>query len=522
MMSTNEDRDTEAQREHVPQTSPAETRDNEQSPAEQNASTDDGILSEKYPLSELEKGLVGWDSQDDPTNPRNLTDFRKWCIISFIGAITFLSTLSSSMYAPGISFVNKDLHNSSRILGSWSISIFLLGYSLGPLFLSPLSEIYGRRIVLNLANIFFCAFTLGCALAPNLGSLITMRLLAGLGGSACLTLGAGVISDLFLREQRGRAMSMYSLGVMFGPVLGPICGGFIAQRAGWRWDLWVLFIAGCIITGGIVIFNRETNPVVLLEWKTRRLRSELGRSDLQNILTYKTGEPLLSRCDVLKRGIIRPLKLLFTSPIVFVLSLYISFVFGLLFLLFTTITQLFIQVYDWSPEICGLAYIGVGIGFFIGISFVAKTSDTTVISLTRKNNGVYEPEMRLPSCVFFGLLIPISLFWYGWSSYKRTHWIVPIIGLLPFGAGMMGIFAPVQIYLVDSFPQHAASALAAMTFLRCLFGSVLPLAGPSMYESLGLGWGNSLLGFVSIAMIPFPALIYKYGGNVRRKWPVNL
>jgi MFS family permease len=100
----------------------------------------------------------------------------------------------------------------------------LITNQLGPLFLSPLSEIYGRRILLNLANIFFCAFTLGCALAPNLGGLITMRLLAGLGGSACLTLGAGVISDLFLREQRGRAMSMYSLGVMFGPVFGPICG----------------------------------------------------------------------------------------------------------------------------------------------------------------------------------------------------------------------------------------------------------------------------------------------------------
>lgn len=248
-----------------------------------------------------------------------------------------------------------------------------------------------------------------------------MRLLAGLGGSACLTLGAGVISDLFLREQRGRAMSMYSLGVMFGPVIGPICGGFIAQRTGWRWDLWVLFIAGCIITGGIIIFTIETNPVVLLEWKTKRLRSELGRPDLQNILTYKPGEPLLTRYDVLKRGIIRPLKLLFKSPIVFLLSLYISFVFGLLFLLFTTITQLFIQVYNWSPEICGLAYIGVGIGFFIGISFVAKTSDTTVVSLTRKNNGVYEPEMRLPSCVFFGLLIPISLFWYATPTTRRYN-----------------------------------------------------------------------------------------------------
>jgi multidrug resistance protein len=275
-----------------------------------------------------------------------------------------------------------------------------------------LSEIYGRRIILNLSKIFFCAFNLGSALAPNLTSLIVMRLLAGLGGSACLTLGAGVISDLFMAEQRGKAMSMYSLGVMFGPVLGPICGGFIAQRAGWRWDFWVLLTAGSIITGGIIIFNRETNPVVLLDWKTRRLRKELGRPELQNILTYKKDASLLSRRNVLKRGIIRPLKLLFTSPIVFLLSLYISFVFGLLFLLFTTITQLFIQVYGWSPEICGLAYVGVGIGFFIGISFVAKTSDTTVISLTKKNKGVYEPEMRLPACVFFGLLIPISLFWF--------------------------------------------------------------------------------------------------------------
>ncbi|KAH8745545.1 major facilitator superfamily domain-containing protein [Diaporthe sp. PMI_573] len=508
--------DPEAQRDDVPESSSAEIGDDHERDKKAE------LLPEKHPLSELEKGLVGWDSHDDPSNPRNFTDTRKWCAIGFIGGITFLSNLSSSAFAPGISFVNKDFNNSSQILGSLSISIFVLGYSIGPLFLSPLSEIYGRRIVLNLSNIVFCAFNLGCALAPNLAGLIVMRLLAGVGGSACLTLGAGIISDLFMAQQRGRAMSMYSLGVMFGPVIGPICGGFIAQRAGWRWNFWVLLIAGSIMTGGIIIFNRETNPVVLLDWKTKRLRKEFGRPELRNILTYEADATSLRRGNVLKRGIVRPLKLLFTSPIVFLLSLYISFVFGLLFLLFTTITQLFIQVYGWSPEICGLAYIGPGIGFFIGISFVAKTSDTTVVRLTKKNKGVYEPEMRLPACAFFGLLIPISLFWYGWSSYKHAHWIVPIIGLLPFGTGMMGVFAPVQIYLVDSFPQYAASALAALTFLRCLFGSMLPLAGPSMYASLGLGWGNSLLGFVAVAMIPFPALIYKYGGYIRKKWPVNL
>lgn len=239
-----------------------------------------------------------------------------------------------------------------------------------------------------------------------------MRLLAGTGGSACLTIGAGVISDLFLPQQRGKAMAMYSLGVLWGPVLGPIVGGFIAQRAGWRWDFWVVFIASVVLTTGIILLNRETNHTVLVEWKTAKLRKELNRPELKNAYTHDKDANALQRRNILKQGIIRPLKLLFTSPIVFLLALYMSFVFGLLFLLFTTITQVYIQTYGWSPELCGLAYLGVGLGFFCGIIFVAKTSDATIIRLTKRNNGIYEPEMRLPTCVFFGFLIPISFFWY--------------------------------------------------------------------------------------------------------------
>lgn len=239
-----------------------------------------------------------------------------------------------------------------------------------------------------------------------------MRLIAGIGGSACLTIGSGVISDLFPTEQRGKAVAMYSLGILFGPVLAPIIGGFIAQRAGWRWDFWVVLIVGCSLTLGIFILLRETNPVVLLNWKTIRLQKEMNRPELQNIITHQRDASTLSRRHILKQGIIRPLKLLFKSPIVFLLSLYVSFVFGLLFLLFTTITQVYIQTYGWSPEICGLAYLGVGLGNMMGIAFVAKTSDATILRLAKKNNNVYEPEMRLPTCVFFGFLIPISFFWY--------------------------------------------------------------------------------------------------------------
>ncbi|KAJ4354355.1 uncharacterized protein N0V89_006090 [Didymosphaeria variabile] len=479
------------------------------------------LAPEVFPLMDLENNLVGWDFQDDPLNPRNFPENRKWFIMTLISAITFLCPLTSSIFAPAVSFMNADFHNTSQILGAFAVSVFVLGFAVGPLLLGPLSEIYGRRIVLNGANVIFCAFDLGCALAPNLSALIVMRFLGGVGGSACLTVGSGVIADLFPAEQRGKAMAVYSTGILFGPVLGPILGGFIAQQAGWRWVFWVVFIASCCIASGLFILYRETNHVVILDWKTAKLRKEMNRPELQNVMTYQKDAAARSPATVLKQGIIRPLKMLTRSPIVFFLSIYVAFIFGLLYLLFTTITEVYITTYGWSPQLCGLAYLGLGVGFFVGLIFVARTSDATIIKLTKKH-GVYEPEYRLAPCLMFGFFIPISFFWYGWCAYYKVHWIVPIIGLIPFGFGSMGVFMPIQTYMVDSYPQYAASAMAAMTCVRMLFGAVLPLAGPSMYRSLGLGWGNSLLGFVAVGMIPVPALIFKYGTQLRKKSPLKL
>jgi len=100
--------------------------------------------------------------------------------------------------------------------------------------------------------------------------------------------------------------------------------------------------------------------------------------------------------------------------------------------------------------------------------------------------------------------------------------VVPIIGLIPFGFGMMGIFIPIQTYIIDAFPSFAASGMAALTVSRSLFGAFLPLAGPTMYAKLGLGWGNSILGFIALGLIPAPALIFKFGGAIRKKYPVTL
>ncbi|KAK6386870.1 hypothetical protein LTS17_000134 [Exophiala oligosperma] len=474
----------------------------------------------ELPLTDLDHGIVGWEGPDDPENPLNFAWRRKMLLLLLTSAMSFVSPLASSMFAPAAGFMAREFDVKQQTLLAFSVSVYVLGYAFGPLVLAPMSEICGRRIVLTCTNIFFVAWQIGCARAPNIGLLVFSRFMAGIGGSGCLTVGAGLIADMFPVAQRGMATSIWSAGPLFGPVVGPICGGFIAQQAGWRWVFWVLLIAGGVATVGIELLNKETYARVLIRWKTQRLAKELGRNDLISWYDRETGP--VSPQHALRIGMLRPLQMLVKSPIVFVLSLYMSIAYGLMYLLFTTITEVFEGQYKWSPQMTGLAYLGLGIGFFIGAAIVALSSDRMVVRLMERNGGEFQPEMRMPLMIFFACFIPISFFWYGWAADKKVQWIVPIIGLAPFGFGMIGIFLPIQTYLIDCYPTYAASAVATLTATRSLVGAVLPLAGSPMYKSLTLGWGNSLLGFIALACIPIPLVLERFGKRIREKSTLKL
>ncbi|CRK33581.1 hypothetical protein BN1708_006078 [Verticillium longisporum] len=463
------------------------------------------------PVSDLDNGVVGWESQDDPEMPMNFSAKRKWTIVGFVAAITFLTPFASTILAPAIGFLAEDFSGNGEAdltMASFPISIYLLGYAVGPLFLSPLSEIYGRHIVLSSANAFFCVWLIGCALAPSLNALIVFRFLTGVGGSGCLTIGGGIIADIIPVHQRGRAITIWMLGPLIGPTIGPLIGAFVAQDIGWRWTGWIVLAASVPMVVAIAILSQETNARVLIQRKTDRLRIELNRPDLRSVYVDANAAPQ-SKSMVLARGLTRPLKMLFLSPLLFSLSLYIAFCYGVLYLLFNTIPLVFQDQYGFS---LGMT---MGIGYGVSLALFNYISDRTVIRLTAANHGVYEPEMRLPDCVYFACLLPLTFFWYGWSAYAQVHWISPILSLLPFGLGLVGVWQPIQAYIIDAFPEYAASALAAFTVFRSVVAAFLPLAGPKMYDALGLGWGNSLLGFVAIALIPVPALICKYGARFR-------
>lgn len=265
-----------------------------------------------------------------------------------------------------------------------------------------------------------------------------------------------------------------------------------------------------------LILMRETYEPVLLKRKAARLRKDTGDTTLQ----ARTYNKDLTTQQILLRATIRPTKMLIFSPIVLLLSIYSAFIFGLIYLLFTTFPAVFEETYGFSLGISGLSYLGLGLGLFIAIVIFGVLSDKI---LHQPRGGTVErPELRLILMMWAAPIMPIGFFWYGWSADQHTHWIVPILGTFFIGLSMFLVMLPVQIYLVDAFgSEAAASALAANTVLRNLAGAFLPLAGPSLYANLGLGWGNSLLAFIGIAFIPIPVLFYRYGERLRTRYVVN-
>jgi hypothetical protein len=254
---------------------------------------------------------------------------------------------------------------------------------------------------------------------------------------------------------------------------------------------------------------RESYAPVILERKTKRLRKETGNMNLRSAL-----EPEIKGKEYFIEAIDRPMRMLILSPVVLSLSSYIGFCFGCMYLMFTTYSYVFSEVYHFSIGTDGLTFLGMGTGSLTALLLMGLFSDR--ILALRAHGGEMKPEYRLIPMLPGAFFIPVGFFWYGWSVEEKTHWIVPILGTVLIGFGFLIITFTVQMYLVDAFTQYSASALAASTLLRSLMGALLPLAGRSMYNALGYGWGNSLLGFLTAAMLPIPWLLLKYGERLRK------
>ncbi|RKU46752.1 hypothetical protein DL546_004383 [Coniochaeta pulveracea] len=474
-----------------------------------------GADIEKDPPDPRDPNLVCW-APNDPDNPKTWAFKKKWAAVLVVSCFTFISPVSSTMIAPSITAIGRDLHIDSQIQQALTLSIFLLAYAVGPLFLGPLSEMYGRVPVLQLMNLVYLFFNLGCGLAKTKAQMIVFRFFAGLGGSVSLAIGGGVLGDLFTAEQRGRAMSLYSLMPLMGPAIGPIAGAFVTQRTTWRWIFYATTIADAVIQVAGLFWLQETYAPVLLQRRRDRLIKETGNTAL-----HTEFDSDITFAKKLGTAMSRPFKLLGTQIIVQVLATYLMFLYGQLYLQLSTFPKLWQTRYHESIEIGGLNYISLGIGLFLGAQVCAPLQDRIYAYLKRREGvSVGRPEFRIPMMVPGAVVVPIGLLLYGWSAQYTVHWIVPNIGVALFAFGTIVGFQCIQGYLVDTYTLYAASAVGAGTVLRSLAGFGFPLFAPYMYDKLDYGWGNTVLAATSIVIgWPAPILLWLYGQRLRERSP---
>ncbi|EME88247.1 uncharacterized protein MYCFIDRAFT_159481 [Pseudocercospora fijiensis CIRAD86] len=454
--------------------------------------------------------VVVWIDQD-PRNPMLYSELKKWSLTMLVAMATLAVAFVSSAFSGGTREIIRDFGASQEVV-TLGVSLFVLGFAIGPLLWAPLSELFGRQYLYIGTYLGLTAFNAGAAGSQNIWTLIILRFFAGAIGSSPLTNAGGVIADMFPARERGLAMSLFATAPFMGPVIGPIAS-FVGETIGWRWIQGVMAIfTGVLWLIGTIAIPETYSPVILRQ-RAKKLSKLTGkvyrsRGDIEQGHT--------TILEVFKTSLSRPWILLFREPIVFLLSVYMAIIYGTLYMCFGAFPIVYQQYRGWSPGIGGLAFLGVAVGMLIAVAY-SVWDNKRYAKISDEYQGFAPPESRLPLCMVGSIAVPIGLFWFAWTNYPSIHWIVSIMAGAPFGFGMVLIFLGIMNYLIDSYTIFAASVLAANSVLRSLFGAAFPLFTSQMFANLGIHWAASIPALLALICVPFPFLFWKFGARIRTK-----
>lgn len=472
-----------------------------------------GKVSQKETVTE-DNNIVDWYGPDDPECPRNWSFFKRCFVTANICLLTFSIYIGSAIYSPGIGLLAQQF-GVSDVAATLGLTLFIVGYGVGPMFLSPLSEIpqFGRTTVYILAMLIFVCVQVPTALSKNLGALLPLRFLAGFVGSPPLATGGASVADMWAPEDRAVVIGIWGLAAICGPVLGPLLGGFAAQAENWPWTIWILLW----LSGGSLAWLSftlpETSAQAILYRRAVRLRRLTGNPNLKS--QGEVDAQHISVGEIAQMTLVRPFVLTLREPIVFFLNLYVALTYGILYVFIASFNVVFMEMHGFNLGQNGLAFLGLFVGAGITYAVFAPYAIYVIKPMFKDGEENFIPENRLPVAMVGAILLPISLFWFGWTSFSSINFIVPIIGSAFFAAGTFLLFQAALNYLSDCYPRYVASILAGNDLFRSCVGAAFPLFSTAFFHNLGVGQACSVLGGIAVAMIPIPFILYKYGARIR-------
>lgn len=425
------------------------------------------------PDQDEDPNQVGWDGQDDPENPQNWSQKKKWALTLLCSFLTVNVTFASSAPSSATQQLAQEFQIGT-VTATLITSLFLAGYCLGPIIWSTTSELVGRKIIFSISMLMYTLFILGQALAKNPETLFVTRFISGVCAAAPLTNAGGVIADMWDPVGRGYAMSLFSCAVFIGPVMGPIIGGFITQSyLAWRWVFWIMMIFAGLCWVITVLFLPETFAPILLMRKAKRLRKMDPEGNKDLYAPHEKSD--WSFAGIAHRTLLRPFQILAQEPILVLITIYLSIVYGILYGLFEAVPVIFEMKRGFNLGESGLIFIAVGLGTTIG-GIINVVVQLRYRQLTPFWRGMPPPEERLIGSMIAGPILVLGAFWLGWTGeYVAVPWYVPALALVPIGMSFTLVFISLLSYIVDCYTVYAASALAANTILRSAVGAAFPL-----------------------------------------------
>ncbi|GMM54200.1 spermine transporter [Maudiozyma humilis] len=445
----------------------------------------------------------------DKENPHNWPTWIRWFYTVILSALVVCAAYGSACITGGLGTVTKKYHVGLEV-AILTCSLMVIGFALGPLIWSPVSDLYGRRVAYFFSMGLYVIFNIPCALAPNIGGLIVCRFLCGVFAAAPLCLVGGSIADMFPASTRGKAIAVFAWAPYAGPCIGPLVTGFITVSTE-RMDLifWVnMAFAGVMWI--IVALIPETYAPVILQRRAVRLRKETGNP---KIMTEQEAQGITLN-EMMKACVVRPLVFAVTEPVLVATCFYVCLIYSLLYAFFFAFPVVFGELYGYKDNYVGLMLIPILIGATFALGFTTWCENRYLKLMSERRPT---PEDRLLGAKIGAPFAAIGLWLLGATAEKHVIWVGPASSGLSFGFGMVLIYYSLNNYIIDCYVQYASSALATKVFLRSAGGAAFPLFTMQMYHKLGLHWASWLLAFICTAMIALPFGFSIWGKELRHK-----
>lgn len=308
-----------------------------ESPKDSNDALSDierGTNDDEHPAAAEAGYLVVFNGANDPDNPKNWTTKRRWAITISMGLLVFTVTFASSIFSVNIRVVEEKF-NVELVTATLGVALFVLGFVFGPIAFGPMSEVLGRKVPLFFGFALFAIFQIPVALAQNITTICVGRFLGGFFASAPLAVVGGALADLWDPIPRSYAICVFAAGGFAGPVAGPIAGGFITEsHLGWRWTSWITLIMAAFLGGFGFFVIPETSAARILQLRAKRLRMETGNTQYYS----QADENKLTLNTVVNVYLLRPFVMFLQEPILALVTAYMSFLYGIVYLLFEAVS----------------------------------------------------------------------------------------------------------------------------------------------------------------------------------------